>query len=278
MEEGTAEDNIKDVPTQNAQDTPRVYYIGVLCPDRVMSIDCANSILNLKVQLEAQGHKVLWCFTNITKSPDNSKNILLSSFFSSGATHFIYWDSNYSCSPQEISKLIQANKPFISAPANSKNYHWGNLAEFAKKGGALQLNKIAPLITDYNINVRGADIDGVIISVGSAELPIYVCTREFLTELTRSCRGGKYEDSTYGEHINKWLYAFFETKIAYRGGAPAFISGDESFCDKIKNAGGEILIHTEVRCEAISKVSIASFLSESLATAKELSKEEKKEN
>lgn len=278
MEENNFEDNIKDTKP-NSKETPRVYYIGVLSRERVISLDCVNSIMSLKGHLESNGHKVLWCLANVARGVDSSKNLLLSSFLSSGATHFIYWDSDYSCSTQEFSKLIEANKPFISAPANSKNYHWGNLTDFAKKGGSLQLGKIASLITDYNINVRGADINETIISVSSAELPIYLCTREFLAELAKASRGCKYEDSKYNKQINDWLYGFFETKVSYRGGEPAFVSGDESFCDRIKSTGKEILIHTEVRCEAISKIPIMSFLSDSLATAKEItSKETKKED
>jgi hypothetical protein len=193
-------------------------------------------------------------------------NLIARAMSDTAATHFMFIDNDIAWEPQEIMKLILADKELIGGVYPLKNYDWNKLVKnplnpyetdllgnMIKRKNASQLKDV---ITDeqmiqynllkYNINYKESimQVENNIARVRHIATGFMLIKRKTIENMQKAFPSTKYVDDVnfLEPHENVNAYALFDCGVE----EGHYFSEDWLFCHRWTKMGGDIFIDVTI--------------------------------
>ena len=149
-------------------------------------------------------------------------NLAAKMLYNKHATHLMFIDSDIRFRPEDIFKLIDADKDIIGGLYPVKSY---------------------PI--RYVVNgLKDPVVEGAVEEVRHIGTGFMLIKRHVIEEMIKAHPESKFKDSIgIGQQYEPFMYALFETTIDADG---HYMSEDWYFCDKWRAMGGKIYAHKEI--------------------------------
>ncbi len=148
----------------------------------------------------------------------DARNCLVSRFLSSNCTDLLFIDSDLAWKSDDVIRLLSWNVPLVGAAYRRKV----EKIDFGIKFGQ-QIQKIESLFKADRISTGFLRVRRDVFNLMIKKYP----------SLRLKTHGGKPADN---------LYAFFDNSIV----DGAYVGEDFTFCDRWRNAGGDVLVDAEI--------------------------------
>lgn len=162
------------------------------------------------------------------------------------ATHLLFVDADISFEPQQVKRLLDADKDFAAAFYPMKLVDWARLPQRVVEGETLQtagLSYVGTLCQEAELKVDGRFATATYAG-GGFQLVRRAAIRR-LFEAHPETRFTATHAYPAPPSASPHLYALFESMIDPANGA--YISEDYAFCRRWRNLGGEIWLDLESR-------------------------------
>ena len=100
-------------------------YGGMCCSEYV------QSIMDLRSDMEANGHKLTCVFLGNESLIQRGRNTIAYHFLESDASHLLFIDADQKFKTGDIVKMIQADKDIIVGPVPMKGINWNRVRQGA---------------------------------------------------------------------------------------------------------------------------------------------------
>jgi hypothetical protein len=173
-----------------------------------------------------------------------ARNTLAHTFMSSTKyTHLLCLDADIEFEPDDIIKMLDYNKPVVGGVYPKKNINWNKITELVNQTNvtalttdtiqAMTKEPVLILLDDPTINVNDEFIETRYTGTG-----ILLIQRNVLEKMRTS-----FPNDIYNA-LNTIYFRYFDTEL--KDGV--YLSEDYWFCDRWRQLGGQIHIHTKFRC------------------------------
>lgn len=115
--------------------------LGTPCYGGMMTTEFAQSILGLQNGLHQHGHQLTAIFLGNESLIQRGRNKIAHYFLKTTASHLLFCDADIRFDPNDIAKMIQADKDIIIAPVPMKQINW----ERVRKGAMSEHQNLASL-------------------------------------------------------------------------------------------------------------------------------------
>lgn len=240
LKDGDTEQIIwKDKPMSD-KEKPHLY-VGTPCHSEV-SLHYVEALLNLNSECF---HRKVKANYSIIKSSlvTQGRNLCVSGFLESDATHLLFIDSDISFNPKTIFKMLDADKDVISIPYPLKAFLWDKGFEDIKKGLITTPEQLSQCFNSYPMRVEDdTDIrvsDGV-IEVTHSPTGAMLIKRSVFDKLIKAypnkiIKQNTVINSKLVEKKNMWN--FFDT--IHDPVEKTYLGEDFGFCKLWKDIGGK---------------------------------------
>jgi len=173
-----------------------------------------------------------------------ARNTLAHTFMSSTKyTHLLCLDADIEFEPEDIIKMLDYNKPVVGGVYPKKKINWDKITELVNQTNvsaltsdtiqAMTKEPVLILLDDPTINVNDEFIETRYTGTG-----ILLIQRNVLEKMRESFPNDIYTA------IDTVYFRYFDTEL--KDGI--YLSEDYWFCDRWRQLGGHIYIHTKFRC------------------------------
>lgn len=173
-----------------------------------------------------------------------ARNTLAHTFMNSTKyTHLLCLDADIEFEPDDIIKMLDYNKPVVGGVYPKKNINWNKITELVNQTNvtalttdaiqAMTKEPVLILLDDPTINVNDEFIETRYTGTG-----ILLIQRNVLEKMRTSFPNDIYNAT------NILYFRYFDTEL--KDGV--YLSEDYWFCDRWRQLGGQIHIHTKFRC------------------------------
>lgn len=164
------------------------------------------------------------------------RNLLVAKFMAHEENDYLLFiDSDVGWKPEEILKLVVANKPIVGGLYPKKRYNWDKLPTTEKHK-----------LLDYVVNFRPEKIieSDKLLAVKHMGTGFMMISRQLLTQLFSKHPERKYTDDTgsLNEHEAKFCYTLFDCKI-HQG---HYLSEDYLFCLLVSELGYNVFVDVTI--------------------------------
>lgn len=176
-----------------------------------------------------------------------SRNTLVSTFLNdTDATHLLFVDADISFAPEQVTRLLAADKDVVGAMYPIKTLDWDHAA---RRGDGRETNEEAALhYVGTPLDDGQARWDGDFVTASYAGTGMLLIRRRVLELMT-----GVYPQLQYNAiHSYPWVkrtpatqYALFDCLIDAATGL--YLSEDYAFCQRWRAMGGEVWLDTAAR-------------------------------
>lgn len=219
--------------------------IALPCYDQQISEPTVMSLIKMSMLFKDMGLKFSVC-TISDSLISRARNQIVAKFMASGeSTHLMFIDCDLGFEPEEVLKLLWADKEIITGAYPIKDINWKLVEQNVKDGvprDSLLENSVRFVVNpvrDSKDNNR-IEVDKGAISVYDAGTGFMLIKREAIEKLIENYPWLKYNDDTGG--LNKdereWSYAFFNSYV--EPDQKRFLSEDYGFCRYWQDIGGKI--------------------------------------
>lgn len=173
-----------------------------------------------------------------------ARNTLAHTFMSSTKySHLLCLDADIEFEPEDIIKMLDYNKPVVGGVYPKKKINWDKITELVNQTNvtalttdtiqAMTKEPVLILLDDPTINVNDEFIETRYTGTG-----ILLIQRNVLEKMRTSFPNDIYNAT------NILYFRYFDTEL--KDGV--YLSEDYWFCDRWRQLGGQIYIHTKFRC------------------------------
>jgi len=173
-----------------------------------------------------------------------ARNTLAHTFMSSTKySHLLCLDADIEFEPEDIIKMLDYNKPVVGGVYPKKKINWDKITELVNQTNvtalttdtiqAMTKEPVLILLDDPTINVNDEFIETRYTGTG-----ILLIQRNVLEKMRTSFPNDIYNAT------NILYFRYFDTEL--KDGV--YLSEDYWFCDRWRQLGGQIHIHTKFRC------------------------------
>ncbi|MGM4983887.1 MULTISPECIES: hypothetical protein [Rhizobium] len=223
----------------------RLIFIATPCFGGLVAKDYMQSIFSL-MQVGAQaGIQLTLALLGNDALITRSRNTLVSSFLNdTAATHMLFIDADISFEPEQVMRLLNADKDVVAAMYPIKDYDWDSAARATTRTGE-SLNAAALHYVGTPLVGQSSERDGDFVSAIYAGTGMLLIKREVIKTMTAA-----YPDLRYSaihaypgtKRSPATQYALFECMI--EEGTGIYLSEDFAFCHRWRALGGKIWLDT----------------------------------
>ncbi len=174
-----------------------------------------------------------------------ARNTLAHTFMkNNNYTHLLCLDADIEFEPEDIIKMLHFNKPVVGGIYPKKNINWNKITELVNQNHetvitsqyiqSISKEPVTILLDDPNINLNDEFVETRYTGTG-----ILLIQRNVLEKMRES-----YKDDWY-DAVGIKYFRFFDTEL--KNGI--YLSEDYWFCERWKELGGKIYLHTKFRCK-----------------------------
>jgi hypothetical protein len=209
------------------------FVIGTPMYGGMCTSEYVQSLLALKSGMEQSGHKVTCIFLGNESLIQRGRNTVAWHFLNTDSTHLIFIDADIKFRPEDVAKMIMADKPIIVGPAPMKGINWDRVRD-----GALHkydnLSKLTGIfaITELEGHVMKNSNEPFQIKHGGTGF--MMIRRDVFKDLSKHV--GKYNNGGSSIPPGSEVFDFFQ--VCVKDGI--LLSEDYFFCDKYRSIGGTV--------------------------------------
>lgn len=229
-----------------------VIMVATPCFGGLVTQDYTMSLLNLQAAAQREGYEVGVTFLANDALITRGRSALVSRFLDTPrATHLLFIDSDITFDPDQVTRLVRADKDFVAAFYPAKIIDWDLLAQrFGRTAETLPESGLAYV----GALAEGADAarDGDFAKAIYAGTGFQLIKRAVFTRMIAAYPELKYSGVHAYPRVARPsdnLYALFDCMIDPETGV--YLSEDYAFCRRWRALGGEIwldlkskLVHT----------------------------------
>lgn len=211
---------------------------------------CYGGLVNEKyaqslVQLTSQAMQYGMGFGYFTRSNESlitrARNDLTFSFLQTPATHLMFIDADINFNPEDVFKMISADKNIITGAYPTKTINWEKMSKEKDTSiPALQANAIR-----YASGASNApkDKDGL-REVTDGATGFMLIKRSVIEKMIKHYPETRYIPEVYDDPSQQGMpkYALFDTMIE----DGRYLSEDYTFCRRWQNMGGKIYVDPSI--------------------------------
>ena len=206
-------------------------YGGMCCSEYT------QSILNLQEACLLNGIKQTTIFVGNESLIQRARNTIAKAFLETDAEYLMFIDADQKFSPDDIAKMIKADKDIIGGAVPMKGINW----EHVRKGAAQNHPDLSRLTGVFNLNkLEGYEMESLekpfqVKHVGTGFMLIKRAVFEKLKPHV-----GWYTEKKWGLTVAKpdKTHDFFQVVNINN----ELLSEDYSFCQQYRNLGGEVWV------------------------------------
>lgn len=191
-----------------------------------------------------------------------ARNVLVARFLADPeATHLMFIDADISWNPEDIEKMILADKDIIGGVYPKKAYYWERLKTEAVCGKVNKLNddnsppssyssEIEPLLLDYVVRpLDREELKKDVAEVKYIGTGFMLIKRDVLEKMCEEFKNThfRFDRNNGNKDEEKWLHALFDCKIQNE----EYLSEDYLFCQRWRDMGGKIHAYTKAKLNHI---------------------------
>lgn len=210
--------------------------IGTPCYGGMMCTEYAQSVLALKEACMTHGIKLTCVFLGNESLIQRGRNTIVHHFLQmEDATHLMFIDADQKFVPNDIAKMIKADKGIIGGAVPMKGINWSRV----KMGAILNHPDLSKLTGIFNINklpgheMVTADMPFQVKHVGTGFMLI---RRDVFEDLKDHV--GWYKNGGSSIHPEDKVYDFFKVQNVDN----ELLSEDYNFCHMYREKGGTVWV------------------------------------
>jgi hypothetical protein len=110
--------------------------VGTPCYGGMMTTEYCQSLLGLKEAMQENGHKLTTIFLGNESLIQRGRNTIAHHFLQTDASHLLFCDADIRFRPNDVARMIKADKGIIIGPVPMKGINWERV-----RRGALRTHK-----------------------------------------------------------------------------------------------------------------------------------------
>ena len=210
------------------------------------------SVLQLEKACTRLGIDLVNACTQNEYSLQKAKNILFSMFMKTPHTHLLLIDADIEFEADDVIKMLEFDKPVIGGLNYKTNIRWDKLAEIANQKGEknYSIETLQTISREYNFVPRDGDMQTFDVSKEFIEVDVIgssvmLLKREALEQIEAAYANDKYVVD------GNPCFPYFNTDIKTipDSGTSIYIEDDQMFCNRWRQLGGKVYLHTKFRCK-----------------------------
>ena len=219
--------------------TPSIL-IATPCFGGLVSQQYMTSVMRLKDHGAAAGFRVDLALLGYDSLIPRARATLTGTFLDGAATHLLFIDADIGFMPEQVTRLLAADKDFAAALYPLKALNWDHMPERCTRGAEPlplgPLDYVGTFATGTEAE-RDGDFATASYAGGGFQL-IRRSVIERMIEAYPETRFTRLLATPTGEAPRQTLYALFECMIDAETGE--YLSEDYAFCRRWRNIGGKI--------------------------------------
>ncbi len=223
----------------------RLIFIATPCFGGLVTKDYMQSIFSLMQTGARAGIQLTLALLGNDALITRSRNTLVSSFLNdTSATHMLFVDADISFEPDQVMRLLEADKDVVAAMYPIKDYDWDTAAHVNTKDGELLSAAALHYVGTPSVG-QSAERDGDFVSAvyaGTGMLLIKRVVIEMMIAAYPELRYGTIHAYPSTKRTPNTQYALFECMIEEETGI--YLSEDFAFCHRWRALGGKIWLDT----------------------------------
>lgn len=208
--------------------------VGTPCYGGMMCTEYAESILGLKEACMQNGIKLTCIFLGNESLIQRGRNTIAHHFMKmKDATHLMFIDADQKFVPNDIAKMIKANKGIIGGCVPMKGINW----EMVREGVVSDFADLSKLTGIFNVN----KLEGHEMQNGNEPFQVkhvgtgFMLVRRDVFETLKS-HVGWYQKSCATVDTNEKVYDYFKVQNVDH----ELLSEDYNFCHMYREQGGTV--------------------------------------
>lgn len=197
--------------------------------------DFMSSTLGLYGECQNEGIEFNLCtLTNESLIP-RARNVLVSNFLETDATHFMFIDADIAYDPKDVISMIKADKDIICGVYSKKNIRWENVRNAVLSGAPAEFLPMCtsdPCLQVLDDN-RKFELDKP-LEIRYGPTGFMLIKREVFEKLADKVPKHRHDNPNQPELMS----VFFDTSIE----GEEYLSEDWHFCNLWRKHGGQIFL------------------------------------
>jgi hypothetical protein len=125
--------------------------VGTPCYGGMMTTEYCQSLLGLQMAMTQHGHHVTPVFLGNESLIQRGRNTISHIFTQSNCSHLLFCDADIKFRPNDVARMIKADKGIIIGPVPMKGFNWERIRrgalrmhkDLSKLSGVFALNELA---------------------------------------------------------------------------------------------------------------------------------------
>jgi hypothetical protein len=125
--------------------------VGTPCYGGLMTTEYCQSLLGLQMAMTQHGHHVTPVFLGNESLIQRGRNTIAHIFTQSNCSHLLFCDADIKFRPNDVARMIKADKGIIIGPVPMKGFNWERIRrgalrmhkDLSKLSGVFALNELA---------------------------------------------------------------------------------------------------------------------------------------
>ena len=194
-----------------------------------------TSTMGLNNLCRENGIEFMMCtLTNESLIP-RARNVLVSNFLSTDATHFMFIDADIAYDPKDVLSMLEADKDIIVGAYSKKEIRWDNVRNAVLNGAPAEFLPMCtsnPCMQALEFN-KSFDLDKP-LEIRYGPTGFMLIKREVFEKLADQVPKHRHSDPDQKELID----VFFDTSME----GEEYLSEDWHFCNLWRKNGGQIFL------------------------------------
>ena len=179
------------------------------------------------------------------------------------ATHILFCDADIGFSPQNVFRLLEADKPMIAAVCPLKHIDWDRARAAAKAGAPdLMAASVGYVVRFLPTPDSSVEVEDGIAKVAYGGTGFLMIQRAAMQRIVDAHPELKAKMGDMGDRLADEAVMVFETMIEPETGQ--YLSEDYAFCRRWRDLGGEIWADMESRLTHVGHAAYAGSLVEAM--------------
>lgn len=185
-------------------------------------------------------------------SLSRTKNTFVTAFLNSNCTHLVFIDSNIEFKPDDLLRLLVANKEIVCGTCPKKGINWEKLRRFLTNNMSCTNLEFLSAATDCDLVLKFNDdnkqlvIEDGLLQVEYTNSAFMCIRRDVLEKMIIDYQELEYE-VPYENNSSKQpvkMYTLFDSILLID--EKKYLNEDYSFCERWKNSGGKIYLDPNI--------------------------------
>jgi len=207
-----------------------------------------TSILRLKDHAAKMGYRIELAMLGYDSLIPRARATLVGAFLDNpNATHMLFIDADIGFAPEQVDRLLAAEKDFAAALYPVKALNWEQMPERCTRGAESLITGPLDYVGTF-AQGEEAERDGDFATATYAGGGFQLLTRDMIDQMTEAypeTRFTRLLATTTGEEPRQTLFALFDCMID--GETGEYLPEDYAFCRRWRNIGGKIWLDRHSR-------------------------------